>query len=370
VSFRRRELNPGEAIVSIAGAMNPAASIGDPPPAPASPAAPPQVALLQLITAGFAAQAAHLAARLGVADRIAAGLCDATGLAAAFDADPQTFSRFLAALASVGLVRQDGGGRWALTPMGEFLRGDVAGSWRDFARWFGCDAHYAAFGALEHSVLTGESGFSTVFGESGWSYMARNRDVGLCFDRAMSSVAATVHPLILARYDFAGVDTLVDLGGGQGELLSAIVARYPAMRGIVFDLPHVVEAVGLRIAARGLDERLTAVGGDFFAAVPAADAYIMTNVLHDWSDADSIAILRNCRKAMRPNGRVLVGDFMLRPVNEPDVGRLFDLEMLVLTEGGRERAEADFAALFAAADLRLACVVPLGGLSLIEARAA
>lgn len=350
--------------------MDAPASVGGPPARPAGPALPPQVALLQLITAGFAAQAAHIAVRLGLADQIAAGVRDTAALAAACDADRPTFARFLAVLASIGLLRREADGRWALTALGEYLRGDIPGSWRDFARWFGCDAHYAAFGALEHSIRTGQSGFTKTFGESGWSYMARDRETGLCFDHAMSSVSATAHPLIVASYDFFGVDTLVDIGGGQGELLSGILVRYPTMRGIVFDLPHVVEAARPRIAARGLGDRLTAVGGDFFAGAPAADAYIMTNVLHDWNDADSIAILKNCRKAMRPDGRVLIGDFVLRPVNEPDIGRLFDLEMLVLTEGGRERTEAEFAALLAAADLRLARVLPLGGVSLIEARAA
>jgi hypothetical protein len=337
---------------------------------PVRPELPPEIALLQLITAGFAAQAAHVAARLGVADQIAAGVRDTSRLAAALGAHPPTLGRFLATLASVGLLRQNGDDRWELTPMGEHLRGDVAGSWRDFARWFGCDAHYAAFGALEHSVRTGESGFARTFGESSWSYMQRDRETGLCFDRAMSSIAATAHPLILSQYDFAGVDTLVDIGGGQGELLSAILARYPMMRGVVFDLPHVVDGARALIAARGLSERLEAVGGDFLSAVPPADAYIMTNVLHDWDDARSVAILRNCRMAMRAGGRVLVGDFVLRPVNEPDIGRLFDLEMLVLTDGGKERTEAEFRALFAEAHLRLARVVPLGGVSLIEGRAA
>jgi SAM-dependent methyltransferase len=337
---------------------------------PAGPEAPPQVALLQLITAGFAAQAAQVAARLGVADRIAAGVADTPALAKALDADPATFRRFLATLASLGVLRQNGEDHWELTPMGECLRGDAPGSWRDFARWFGCDAHYAAFGALEHSIRTGQSGFAKIFGESSWSYMARDRETGLCFDHAMSSVAAAAHPLILGQYDFTGVDALVDIGGGQGELLSAILARYPAMRGIVFDLPHVVEAARTRIAAHGLGERLTAVGGDFFTAVPPADAYIMTNVLHDWNDADSIAILRNCRAAMRPGGRLLISDFVLRPVNEPDIGRLFDLEMMVLTDGGKERSEAEFVNILAASDLCLTRVVPLAGVCLIEARAA
>jgi SAM-dependent methyltransferase len=350
--------------------MDAVASAEGPEARPRGSETPPQVALLQLITAGFAAQAAHVAARLGLADRIAAGVLGTAELAKAVEADPATFRRFLATLASLGLLRQNGEDHWELTAMGEGLRGDAPGSWRDFARWFGCDAHYAAFGALENSVRTGQSGFARIFGESSWSYMARDRDTGQCFDRAMSSVAATAHPQILGQYDFTGIETLVDVGGGQGELLSAILARYPAMRGIVFDLPHVVEAAAARVAARRLGDRLEAIGGDFFAAVPPADAYIMTNVLHDWNDADSIAILRNCRAAMRPGGRVLIGDFVLRPVNEPDIGRLFDLEMLVLTDGGRERSEAEFAAILAASDLRLSRVVPLGGLCLIEARAA
>ena len=337
---------------------------------PAGPETPPPVALLQLITAGFAAQAAHVAARLGVADRIAAGVCATPALAKALDADPATLRRFLATLASIGVVRQNGEDHWELTPMGECLRGDAPGSWRDFARWFGCDAHYAAFGALEQSVRTGQSGFAKIFGELSWAYMERDHETGRCFDRAMSSVAATAHPLILSQYDFAGIGTLVDIGGGQGELLSAILARYPAMRGIVLDLPHVVEAARARIVARGLGDRLATVAGDFFAAVPPADAYIMTNVLHDWNDADSIAILRNCRAAMRPGGRVLISDFVLRPVNEPDIGRLFDLEMLVLTDGGKERSEAEFEQILTASDLRLTRVIPLGGVCLIEARAA
>jgi len=351
--------------------MNPATSADAPAPRPGGPPElPPQVALLQLVTAGFAAQAAHVAARLGLADQIAAGVRDTLALAAALGAHPPTLRRFLATLASIGVLRQDGEDHWALTGMGQFLRGDVAGSWRDFARWFGCEAHYAAFGALEHSVLTGESGFARTFGESSWSYMARDRATGLCFDRAMSSKAAASHALILDRYDFSGIDLLADVGGGQGELLCAILARHPAMRGVVFDLPHVVEAAGPRIAAHGLGARLEAVGGDFFAAVPPADAYILTNVLHDWDDARATAILGNCRAAMRPDGRVLIVDFVLRPINEPDIGRLFDLEMLVLTEGGKERTEADFTSVLAAAGLRLDRLVPLGGLSLIEARAA
>jgi SAM-dependent methyltransferase len=350
--------------------MNPTSSTEGPAARTDNPQAPPPLALLQLITAGFAAQAAHVAARLGVADRIAAGVRDTLALAKALDADPATFRRFLATLASLGVLRQNAEDHWELTPMGECLRGDVPGSSRDFARWFGCDAHYAAFGALEDSIRSGQSGFAKIFGESSWSYMARDRETGLCFDRAMSGVAATIHPLILGQYDFTGVDTLVDVGGGQGELLSAILARYPAIRGIVFDLPHVVESARERIAAHGLGKRLEAIGGDFFAAVPPADAYIMTNVLHDWNDADSIAILRNCRAAMRPGGRVLISDFVLRPVNEPDIGRLFDLEMLVLTDGGKERSEAEFANILASSDLRLTRVVPLGGVCLIEARAA
>ena len=154
--------------------------------------------------------------------------------------------------------------------------------------------------------------------------------------------------------------------------MAQILERYPRMHGIVYDMSHVVDGAAAYLAERGLTSRCHAEGGDFFARVPeGADAYIMTAILHDWDDEGCVTILRNCRRAMKPGGRVLIGDFVLKPVNEPDFGKLIDLEMLVVTSGGRERSEEDFRRLLGQADLELSQMIPLStGTSLIEARPA
>jgi O-methyltransferase domain len=263
------------------------------------------------------------------------------------------------ALSSFGLVREEGGADcWELTPAGELLRGDVPGSMRDLARWFAADAHYAAWGALEHSVRTGESAFTAVHGEDCWDYLVRHPDLARAFNLGMSSLARSFHRAILDVYDFSGIGTLVDVGGGQGELMAAILARYPAMRGIVFDLERVMPETRAKLRERELDQRCQAVGGSFFDSVPRGDAYIMTAILHDWDDERAVAILRNCRAAMNPGGRVLVGDFVLKPSNEPDSGKVIDLEMLVMTGSGRERTEAEFRRLFGEAGLEVTRTVP------------
>lgn len=161
----------------------------------------------------------------------------------------------------------------------------------------------------------------------------------------------------------------MDLGGGHGHLLAHLLQRFPNLRGIVYDMPHLVNGAAEFLASQGLQDRAAAVGGDFFASVPqGADAYIMTAVLHDWNDDACATILRHCRAALMPGGRVLIGDFVLKPVNEPDFGKLIDLEMLIMSESGRERTEEDFRGLFRQAGFGLGRIIPLpAGTSLIEA---
>ncbi len=195
-------------------------------------------------------------------------------------------------------------------------------------------------------------------GQGCWDYMASHPEFARAFNLGMSSLARSFHSAILDVYDFSGIGTLVDVGGGQAELTAAVLARYPAMRGIVFDLERVMPETRAKLKERGLDQRCQAVGGNFFDAVPSGDAYIMTAILHDWDDECAVAILRNCRAAMNPGGRVLVGDFVLKPSNEPDFGKIIDLEMLVMTGGGRERTEAEFRRLFGDAGLEVSRIVP------------
>jgi hypothetical protein len=325
--------------------------------------------MLQLIYGRFAGQTVCLAAKLGIADRIGAGLASTKDLAAALDANPSSLRRFLRALASYGILAEDGPDLWDLTPAGELLRGDVTGSVRDLARFFAAPEHAHSWLALEHSVLTGGCAFQHVHGVDAWTYAQEHPDFNESFNKAMSSIAGSVHQAIAGVYDFAGIELLVDLGGGHGHLMGHILERFPEMRGIVYDMPHVVNGAESHIAGLGLADRCQAVAGDFFTSVPGgADAYIMTAILHDWDDEASATILRNCRRAMKPGARVLIGDFVLKSSNEPDLGKAVDLEMLVITPSGRERTENDFRQLLQSCGLRLNRILPLpSGNSLVEA---
>ncbi len=328
--------------------------------------------VLQLIYGRFVGQAVCLAARLRIADHIAEGRVQTEELASTLGARPESLRRFLKNLASHGLIVETAEDRWRLSETGELLRGDVAGSVRDLAALFDMPAHAAAWLNLDHSVLTGEGAFGHVHGGHPWDYGKAHPAWNDAFNAAMSSIAGAVHEQIAHCYDFSGLRLLVDVGGGQGRLMARILERFPQLQGIVFDQPHVVDAVASHMAERGLSDRCGPVAGSFFESVPAgADCYIMTTILHDWDDESCVRILRNCRAAMAPNGRVLIGDFILKPANQPDFGRLVDLEMLVVAGVGRERTEMEFRGLLARAGFDLKAIVPLpAGTSLIEARPA
>jgi SAM-dependent methyltransferase len=340
------------------------------PQSPDDPLAPHHV-LMQLAMGRFISQAVMVAARLGVADAIAGGARTTAELAVAVTAHEAALGRLLGALASFGVVADTPAG-WTLTPVGQALRDGVPGSVRDVLLFFGSAEHYAAWGALDHAVRTGDSAFARVHGAGTFDYMQTSPGLAGSFDRAMTGLATAFQQAVLEVYDFTGIGSLVDVGGGQGALLRAILARYPAMRGTVFDRPHVIAETTRRNADAGLGERCRAVGGDFFAAVPeGADAYVLSAILHDWGDDRAATILHNIRAAMAPGGRVIAGDFVLEPPSGPDPARLIDLEMLVMTDGGRERTADEFRALFARAGLRLTRIVPTpAGRSLVEGVAA
>jgi hypothetical protein len=284
-------------------------------------------------------------------------------------AKPDPLRRFLRALASQGLFVEIANDNWGVTTSGALLRGDVPGSLRDLAALFAMPAHATAWLELEQSVLTGAGAFGRVHGGHPWDYGKQHPSWNDAFNAAMSSIAGAVHEQIAHLYDFSDLDVLVDVGGGHGRLMARILERFPTLKGIVFDQPHVVDAVPSYLAERGLSARCRAEAGNFFDSVPAgADAYIMTTILHDWDDDACVRILRNCRAAMAPAGRVLIGDFILKPSNQPDFGRLVDLEMLVVAGVGRERTEKEFRSVLARAGFALSRIVPLpAGTSLIEA---
>jgi hypothetical protein len=319
------------------------------------PSPPDQVA--RLASGYWHTQAIYAAAKLGVADALAAGPRPADDLAAAVGAAPGPLYRLLRALASLGLFAEDDRRRFALTPLGECLRTGVPGSVRSLCIMRG-EWQYAAWGRLLDTVRTGRPGFELEFGTPLFDYLAEHPEKGAVFDDAMTGVHGRETAAMLDAYAFTGIGTLADIGCGNGEVVASILNRYPAMRGILFDRPAVIERTRAALAAAGLAGRWEAAAGDFFTAVPGgADAYLLRHVIHDWDDDRCVTILRNCRAAMHGRGKLLVVEGVVPPGNDPAVSKFFDLAMMVLP-GGMERTGDEFGRLFAAGGFRVTRVVP------------
>lgn len=328
------------------------------------------MALLRLASGAWAAQAVHVAAKLGIADLLADGPKAPDMLATATGAHGPTLQRLLRSLASLGVFAEQPDGRFGLTPLAEGLRRDVEGSLRDYAVMMGDEWHWRAWGELLHSVRTGEPAFEHAHGRPLFDYLTDHPAAGQVFDDAMTSRTRQEVRVVTAAYDWPASGTIVDVGGGRGALLAAILDARLGARGVLFDLPHVVEAARTGpLEPLVVDGRCGLAAGSFFAQVPAGgDLYLLKRVIHDWDDERAAVILGCCRQAMGSRGRLLVIEHVLPPGNEPSWGKLLDLQMLVLTHGGRERDEAGFRGLLASAGLRLRRILPAGPTaSLIEA---
>jgi hypothetical protein len=286
-------------------------------------------------------------AELGVADAIAAGVTGTDALAREVGADADALRRMLRLLEADGLVSQDAPGVWRLTETGELLREGVEGSMRQQAMLFGAELYEAWAGATT-SLRTGEPAFAAHFGSAFFDWLQAHPVRGRSFDRAMSGTAGMRLAPLLSR-DWSRAGTVVDVGGGNGMLIEALLEHVPGLRGTTFDLPHVSERAAGRLEKNpALAGRVSAEGGSFFEAVPAgADAYILAQVLHDWSDDDCVRILDACRRAGGPGARLLVLEQILPDGPAPNVSKLTDLNMLVLL-GGRERTRGEFESLLAA----------------------
>jgi len=319
----------------------------------------PSAALIGLVNGYRVSLAIHVAATLGIADLLKNGPRNSDDLASATGTHPRSLYRLLRALASVGVFREDADGRFALTPLGDCLRYDAPDPVAPSTVLIGQPEHQQAWGHLLHSVRTGENAFRHVHGMSSWEYRARNPEAGTIFDRAMTSGSRGVADAVLSAYDFALFRCVVDVGGGQGALLSAILAKHRAVRGVLFDQPHVVAGAAQVLRAAGVADRCQVVGGDFFEAVPdGGDAYVLKYILHDWEDEQATAILRTCRRAVGQNGTLLVVEREISPPNQGAEGKFADLHMLV-GPGGRERTHEEWVTLFAAGGFRLVGTTPV-----------
>jgi hypothetical protein len=319
--------------------------------------APPPVALFQYATGYINARAINVVARLGIADQLHAEPKDAQQLAAEANVHAPSLYRVLRTLAGVGIFTEDAAGRFTLTPMAEPLKSDAPGSLRDFIIMLG-EAWYAQpWEQLMYSVETGQPAFEHVHGMGLFKYLARHPEAGAVFDSAMTSRSSQENDAITAAYDFSGIRTIIDVGGGRGALLATLLRADPGLRGILFDRPPVAAEARGRLERAGLDGRCEVVGGDFFESIPAGgDAYLLQRVIHDWDDDQALAILRNCRRAMN-DSRLLIIELVIPAGNDRSLSKLFDLVMLVQC-GGQERTEAEYRTLLAAAGFELTAVTP------------
>lgn len=330
--------------------------------------APPQEVMLQMFSGLWISQAIHVAAKLGLPDLVGNQPKKVAELAQASGTHAPSLYRLLRGLASLGVFTEVEEGEFVSTPLSDTLRKDAPGSLRGFAVAGLGQEHYKAWGNLLHSVKTGDIAFDNFFGQNIWEYYAWHPEDAAVFNDAMTGFTEAVNAAVIAAYDFSGFRKVVDIGGGHGALLAAILKTAPAMKGVVFDQPHVVDGAAARLSAEGVRDRAEIEGGDFFQSVTAGgDAYLMKFIIHDWEDEKSIKIMKNIRRAMADGGKLLLIEYLVPPGNEPSPSKFMDLNMLVMT-GGCERTEKQFADLFAAAGFKLNRIVPTASaFSVIEA---
>lgn len=311
-------------------------------------------------------QAIVAVTELGVPDRIADGPADVTDLACAVGADPVALRRFLRALAAEGVFTEDEHGRFGLTAMGMLLRTESPGSLRHFARLMTGEA-YRAWSDAEYSVRTGLPAFERVFGMPMFEWLADHDRASVRFNAAQAGLAEVRMSPLLDR-DWSGTSTVVDVGGGNGALLSGLLNAHPHLRGILFDLPHVAGEAERKLAAAGLSDRVRCVGGDFRDGVPAGgDVYVLAQILHDWDDTTAVEILRQCRRALPAQGRLLILELIVPENDVPHPAKLLDLHMMVML-GGRERTLTEWRRLLADSHLEVTGTVDHTRSSMIEAQ--
>lgn len=329
-----------------------------------APTAGPIDQMRTLLAGHVVAQSLHVLALLGVPDLIEGGHRRLNDLAKATGTHPPSLHRMLTTLASLGVLTETAEGEFGLTPLGATLRSDISGSLRDQALFETSSVVWAAWGGLVDSLRSGQPSFTAVNKSPLFTYLAEHPEAGATFNRFMTAQSNLQNAAIVLNYDFSGVRTLVDVGGGHGATLAAILARYPAIHGTLFDLPKVVANAPI-IQTPEFAGRCDVIGGSALEAVPSgADVYVLKRVIMSFSDEDTLTILRNCRAAMRADSLLLVIDPMLPDGITAHYNRLTDLLMLVVP-GGRCRPEQEFRKLCNAAGLSIVRVIDTGSSNFI-----
>jgi len=329
---------------------------------------PPHAQLIEMATAHWNSRIVYVAAKLGLADHLAGGPKSAEDLAGPTGTHAPSLYRLMRTLAHLGLLTEGAEHRFSLTPLGEALKKTAPGAARATVLTLAGDWCANGFGELLYSVQTGKSGVEKYLGMPVFDWFGQNPEIASLFNETMIGFHGAEAAVVATAYDFSRLNTIVDVGGGTGNLLTTILGRAPGARGVLYDLPHVVREAPALIQSRGLTNRVTLEEGSFFERVPSGgDAYLLSHVIHDWSEAQCLTILGHCRRALNPGGKLLLIEMVLPSGNTPHPGKMLDMMMLV-GPGGQERTEQEYARLLAQAGFRLTRVVPTGSAaSVIEA---
>ena len=313
--------------------------------------------LMQLLAGAWVTQAIATAARLGIPDALASGPKTVDEIAAKAGANRGATKRLMRMLTGIGVFAPAEGGRYALNPLSERLREETPGSLKHMFIAETDGVHWRCWEKVADAVRTGLPRPKPVFGKPAFDYYAENKDEGEQFGRAMANVSGLASKFVLDAYDFGGLKTIMDVGGGNGSMVRTILGKYPQARGIVADLPYIADQANAAIREAGMSERCRFEPTDFFQSVPkGADGHLLKFVLHDWNDDECATILRNCRSAIEPGGRLMVLEVVVPDAPGPDFSHMMDMNMLVMT-GGMERTAAEYETLLARGGFRLKRIV-------------
>ena len=331
-------------------------------------APPPHAQLIQMAAASWVSATVYAAAKLAIADHLAAGPRSAAELAGPTGTHAPSLHRLLRTLAGLGILTEWEGQRFALTPLGESLKAGAPGSARSTVLAFCNPTFWRSWEEIVYSLQTGETGFAKAHGMPLFEFLAKHPEAATHFSEAMVGYHGAETSAVAEAYDFSELETIVDVGGATGNMLAAILSRHAGPHGILFDRAHVVHEATALLKAHGVEQRVAIESGDFFAGVPAGgDAYILSHIIHDWNEEQCLTILGHCRKVMKPDGRLLIVETVLPTGDTPHQGKVQDMVMLVVP-GGQERTEAEYTELLGKAGFRLCRVVPTASIvSIVEA---
>lgn len=332
------------------------------------PTVPPHAQVIQMGISCWLSSLVYTAANMSLADHLADGPKSAVNLAATTRTNPRALHRFMRTLASFGILTQNGDDTFALTELGAALKKDAPGAARSTVLTMAGPWARQSFGELDYSLATGRPAMDKVFGMSLFDYLAQHPDEAAQFSESMIGIHGGEPPAVAEAYDFSTIGTIVDVGGATGNMLAHVLTRYPQPRGVLFDRPHVVAGAPALLRSRGVANRVTIAEGNFFESVPeGGDAYILSHIIHDWTESQCHTILGHCRKAMRKGAKLLIVEFVLPEGNTPHFGKLADMVMLAIP-GGEERTANEYRRLLDDTGFAMTRVVPTASdVSIVEA---